>query len=284
MALVPPDVDSQALHVAARRVLLDALVALEEQRPAMVLVGAQAIYLRSGSANLGVAVFTSDADLGLDPALVESDPRLEVALGAAGFSRDVVGRQAQPGTWWRSQDVGGKNIPIAVDLLAAETLSDGGRGARIPPHDKRAVRRVGGIELAVEDNDVLTIASLDPAADHRSVELRVAGVPALLVAKAHKIRDRLAGRPDRLNDKDAADVYRLMTTADPFGVADQFRRLAESTRVGEVARVGVRLLREQFRSRRTVGVDMAVRALAGSVPEERIRSVAPAFVSEMPRF
>jgi len=53
------------LYVAARRVLLDALQALGEQRNAVVLVGAQAIYLRVGEADFEVTVapYTTDADL-----------------------------------------------------------------------------------------------------------------------------------------------------------------------------------------------------------------------------
>jgi hypothetical protein len=43
--------------------LLDALVALEPHIDALVLVGAQAIYLHTGDADLAVAEYTTDADL-----------------------------------------------------------------------------------------------------------------------------------------------------------------------------------------------------------------------------
>ena len=49
----------------------------------------------------------------------------------------------------------------------------------------------------------------------RSTTVNVAGPVALLVAKAHKIHDRLKGaasKPDRLTNKDAGDVYRLMVS------------------------------------------------------------------------
>ena len=55
-------------YVRARRVLLDALEALEEHRDAIVLVGAQAIYLHTGEGDLAVSPFTLDADLALNPA------------------------------------------------------------------------------------------------------------------------------------------------------------------------------------------------------------------------
>jgi hypothetical protein len=73
------------LYVIARRVLLDALEALGEHREATILVGAQAIYLHTGDADLGVAEYTTDADLALDPDLLAKVPPLEQALEAAGF-------------------------------------------------------------------------------------------------------------------------------------------------------------------------------------------------------
>ncbi len=45
MSKVPPGVERQTLYVAARRVLLDALDALAGQREALILVGAQAVYI-----------------------------------------------------------------------------------------------------------------------------------------------------------------------------------------------------------------------------------------------
>lgn len=42
------------LYIVARTVLLDALDALGEQRDAVVLVGAQAIYLHAGDADIAV--------------------------------------------------------------------------------------------------------------------------------------------------------------------------------------------------------------------------------------
>lgn len=61
----------------------------------------------------------------------------------------------------------------------------------------------------------MTIATLDPQ-DTRRLQTKVAGSAALFVAKAHKLHDRVASRrADRLDDKDAADVVRLMQTTNP---------------------------------------------------------------------
>jgi hypothetical protein len=180
--------------------------------------------------------------------------------------------------------VKGIPVPIAVDLLAPASMANGSRGARIPPHDRAAVRRVPGLELAVEDHDLMTIPSLDRGSDLRRIELNVAGVAALLVAKAYKISDRvLSRRSDRVSDKDAADIYRLISTADADTVAGTFDRLLNHSRVAETTRAGLGLLHGQFGAARTIGVDMAARALDGSVPESQVRRVAPAFIRELPR-
>jgi hypothetical protein len=53
-------------YVEARRVLLDALTALEPHIEAFVLIGAQAVYLHSAGRSPGYQPFTTDADLALD--------------------------------------------------------------------------------------------------------------------------------------------------------------------------------------------------------------------------
>ena len=55
------------LYVRARVALLDAVEALGIHRDAIVPVGAQAIYLHTGAADLAVAEYTTDADFSLRP-------------------------------------------------------------------------------------------------------------------------------------------------------------------------------------------------------------------------
>lgn len=62
------------LYVVARRALLDLLEALADQPDAVVLVGAQAVYLHAGESELAVADFTLDADFALDPRLLHDRP------------------------------------------------------------------------------------------------------------------------------------------------------------------------------------------------------------------
>jgi hypothetical protein len=51
------------IYVEARRVLLDALTALAPQGSAVIVAGAQAVYLRAGDADVAVAPYTTDGDL-----------------------------------------------------------------------------------------------------------------------------------------------------------------------------------------------------------------------------
>ncbi|WP_431974920.1 hypothetical protein [Micromonospora haikouensis] len=269
--------DKYELYVVARRVLLDALDALHDQIEAVVVVGAQAVYLRSQDAALASAVYTSDGDLGIDPRLLNNDPLLDEAMARAGFIAS-----SQPGTWQRPENVGNVVTSIAIDLLVPEAVAGGTpkqRGARIPPHSKMAARKVPGLEPALMDNDVVEIRSLDAANDQRAIQVKVAGVGALLVAKAYKIADRLVdGKAERLSDKDAGDVLRLMSTSDPEEVADRCEYLLSLPDVAPVVRTGLELLHSQFGASHATGTEMAARALAGDLPESRIRVVAPAFV------
>lgn len=61
-------------YVTARRVLLDALEALGSQSDAVVLAGAQAIYLRTGPTSLAISEHTTDGDLALNPAALADAP------------------------------------------------------------------------------------------------------------------------------------------------------------------------------------------------------------------
>ena len=229
-----------------------------------------------------LAPYTVDADLAIDCDRLGPDPRLEQAMTAAGFTRDILDRQPQPGTWFRPLRIQDRTVPVPVDLLAAQSLTAGRRGARLPPHDDSAVRRVPGIELALGDHDVIRVASLEPDLDHRSMDVRVAGPAALLVAKAYKIRDRAASpNPARLNDKDAADVYRLITTADAYQVAATLTRLRSEPRLGPTAAEGVNLLNDLFAAPRAIGVVMASRALTGSVDPQRVAQNITAFIAAL---
>lgn len=78
-------------HAAARRVLLDALEALGDQRASVIIAGAQAIYLQAGPGSLPIADFTTDGDLALDPDRLVDDPTLASLMEARGAQGSRVG-------------------------------------------------------------------------------------------------------------------------------------------------------------------------------------------------
>jgi len=269
-------------YVAARRVLLDAMDALEEHRAAIILAGAQAIYARTGTADFdaAVAAYTTDADLALDPRVLGVDPQIDTAMQEAGFVLSP-----QPGTWHIVVDLGGRSITVPVDLLVPDTLAGPGtRAARLDGQAPRVARRTPGLEAVLADHSAIQISSLDPA-DRRQMEVSVAGVPALFVAKAHKLSDRVNAKPfkpERVNAKDASDVYRLMQAEPPNVVGRRLKELSLDPIAGPTVEAGVRHLRNLFGRRRSPGVAIAVRALgAGGVPAETVRAVLVAYVAEL---
>ncbi|WP_405429414.1 GSU2403 family nucleotidyltransferase fold protein [Micromonospora sp. NBC_00617] len=225
------------LLVAARGALLDALEALRRHADAVVVVGAQAIYLHTGAAPVALAEATKDCDLALDARALPQEPLLEEAMRAAGFHLDV--RAHQPGAWLNH-----KGIP--VDLMVPEALAGGSgrRAAKIPPHSKSAARRAVGLEAVVVDHVALDIRALAPG-DSRVYAANVAGPAALLVAKLHKIGERQE-TPKRLVDKDAHDIYRLLVAVRTEQLAASLRRLRADDLAGRATEQALGFLANLF--------------------------------------
>ncbi len=169
------------LLVQSRTALLDALAALADHRDAVIIIGAQAIYLRTPGAPVALAEATKDSDLAIDPRRLGQSPRVEDAMTAAGFILNPTSNQ--PGAWQTATG-------IPVDLMVPEELagpgSKGARGARIPPHGKRAMRRATGLEAAIIDNSIETVTALDPA------DVRAFGVKGRRASSAGRRQDAQA--------------------------------------------------------------------------------------------
>jgi hypothetical protein len=276
---VTDGVDLDPLYIAARRVLLDALFTLAPHGKAVIVVGAQAVYLRTALNEVAITVapYTTDADLTLDPALLGDEPELADLMQIAGF------RLKQPGIWHAIERVRGEEVVIPIDLIVPEAAStgEGRRGARLGPHGNRAARRAVGLEAVLVDHGPMTVSALNPS-DDRQVTVEVAGVAALLVAKAYKIHDRVDGaRPDRLSDKDAADIYRIMQITHPDGVIETLRELLTNPLSAEVTRQGVDYMEELFGRRSSQGVSMAQRALRLAIDEAEIATLCVAFTERI---
>jgi hypothetical protein len=270
-------------YAAARIVLLDALDALAPHRPAIVVVGAQAIYLRTGSAGLAIAPFTTDGDLALDPTLLGDDPLLEEAMERGGFHLHQAAGGVEPGTWIGSAEVAGRVYHVPVDLIVPEATLAGGRtrGARLPVHGRRAAKRTHGLEAALVDQDVMTLQGL-ASGDERAVDVGVAGAAALLVAKIHKLGDRVAaGRPARLNNKDASDVLRLVRATPVAAMAGRLSELCTDRIAGVVTREALVGFAELFRAAGSPGVVMAVRAVELDLPPALVEAQLTGYAREL---
>lgn len=269
-------------YVAARKVLLDALVALAPHGRAVIVAGAQAIYLHTGAHDIGVAPYTTDGDLALDPTLLGEDPELEATMRAAGF--DILPQPGgQPGIWVVTVNIEGVETLVPIDLIVPDAVAPPGgrRSARIAPHGPQSAHKAVGLEAALVDHTPMTINALDPD-DDRSITVEVAGLAALLVAKAYKISDRLKeNKSDRLSDKDAADVYRIMQTASPRDLGETLRRLVADQAAGAVTAGALHLLREQFGIRNGPAIAMAQRSLALAIDPDQITAVSLAFIAAL---
>lgn len=259
--------EPEPIYVRARSALLDALEALAPHLDAVVLVGAQAIYCHTGDADLAVAAYTTDADLGISPDVADQ-PLLADLLASKGFTpRD------QPGGW-RSAD------GIYLDLMLPDGLAGPGRrGARLGAHGKHAARRAKGLERVLVDRARTTISALDPA-DSRVVSMWVAGAAALLVAKIHKIAERVDAA-DRVRDKDALDVLRLLRSVDTELLAARLRSLRASEIAGAVTIAAIGWLPKLFGQPDAVAVQMAVRAAGDAEDPATIAASTVALVGDL---
>lgn len=251
---MPGELDEQ--YVRARAALLDATDALAPHLDSIVLVGAQAIYLHTGAADIVVAEFTTDADFSVEPALLTDEPLLADLLEVHGFTP-----REHPGGWRTPAGV-------YVDIMVPEALAGRGtRGADLGVHGRRVARRAFGLEGARVDREQRTIGALDPA-DGRSVTMHVAGPGALIVAKVHKIWERTAN-DDRVRDKDALDVYRLLQAIPTEDLAARLARLRDSPEAGAVTLTAIERLQRLFATQSGAGIELAARATKSIMdPEE----------------
>jgi len=271
--------DAAPEYVAARTVLLDVLEALGSQREAIIVVGAQAIYMHTADGGItGYAPYTTDADLALAPSRLADEPLIEKLLEDADFEQ-----KGDPGIWWKTIIINGTPTDVEVDIMVPEHFAPAGgrRSVRLPPHDKMIARRAIGLEGSILDHDLMEVAALD-GTDSRQFTIRVAGPAALMIAKAYKLRDRLAdGKLDRIANKDAADVYRLMLAVPLHEFLRRLRPVMDDEIAGPVCHEAIELMVQLFGSRGADGVRMARDALRIAVPSERVIDVCLGFIRQL---
>ena len=268
-------------HVAARQGLLDVLEALKPHAESLVLIGAQAVSVHTGFGAAPTAVLTTDADLMINPARLSDRPDLDRLLIDAGFER----RAGHPGAWSIAMTLDGRSLDVPVDLMVPDRVAPG-RGRRsvaLSGHDRLAARRTAGLEAALVDNAVRAIRSWSPH-DSRVVEMRVAGPTALTIAKLFKIAERVEGaRADRVQPKDAGDVYRLMLATPSPVFAQTVGMLLDDKIAAATTQAGLEKLDRLFGARGSVGVRLAIESLSAAVPADRVAAVCTGFVRDLRR-
>lgn len=274
-----PDESPRIEYVEARRVLLDALTALTPHLAALVLVGAQAVYLRTAGRIETYQPFTTDADVVLDPALLGPIPPLGKAMERGGFTLTD-----EPGIWEAHLTRPGfdEQIVVPVDLIVPQELAPkaGRRSARLPgEHGKATARKSPGLAGAVVDNSPIELASFE-GDDLRLITVNVAGYAALLIAKLHKLGDRLA-TPERLHAKDAGDVYRLFDAVSPDDMATTLRALLEDERSTATTTKALAYLDQLFITQASTGTRLAVDALRTVLAEDTVSAAATAYAAEL---
>ena len=241
-------------YVRARSGLLDALAALGPLREAVALVGTQAVYeyIRDQADDFAVSPLTFDADLALVPELLAEDPRLVDVMGQAGYTLTD-----QPGIYKREDGV-------QVDLLVPEAVGGRkGRGAESGVHGNRAARQVRGLEGALISRRPMAIRALG-AEDGQAFEINVAGPAALLVAKIHKLAERIdANDVTRLNNKDAFDVFRLLRAVDTDELASEVEVLLASPISAPVTVTAITRFRELFETAAGAGTQLVAQHVEG---------------------
>jgi hypothetical protein len=212
-----------------------------------------------------VAPYTTDGDVAINPSRLRDDPELAEALRAAGFSADT----QQVGTWIMSQPLEGRPVEVKFDLMVPEAVGGPGRrGARLGIHGNRTARKARGLEATLVDQQQRTIHALEEE-DDRAFEVAVAGPAALVVAKLHKIAERIDA-PGRREDKDALDILRLLQAVPLEVMAGGIRACAEVQISTEVTEEALSFLRELFSEPSRQGCQMAARAAAPLEPEDTI--------------
>jgi hypothetical protein len=265
-------------YVEARRVLLDALTGLQPHIGAIVLIGAQAVYLRTADRMPRYQAFTTDADLVVDPNRLADIPLLGEAMEAAGFFHS-----GQPGIWHRYVARPDRDdVTVPLDLIVPDYLAPkaGRRGARLPGHHgSSAAQKTKGVEGAVVDFDPIEIVALE-SADTRRVIVNVAGPAALLIAKAHKLGERL-DQPQRLKAKDAGDVYRLVEATSMDDICVAIRRLKADKRSAMATDIGLAHLRQLFATPRSPGIALAVQALGQVADASTVAATLTGFMRDL---
>lgn len=202
--------DARYGAAASRRLLINTIKALQEFAQSATVVGAHAVHVWVEQAWGPIEMeATRDGDVVINPVFVAESPKLLDLMGRIGAAPALPDRPGVYGYVSESELPSAERI--TVDLIVPEAYAGPGRRAARIPGQGNAATRALGLELGVWDRHPTTLSTVDGPTD--GTRAFVAGPAALLVAKAHKVHERLQQvitRPDRLRPKDSGDVALLM--------------------------------------------------------------------------
>ncbi len=227
----------------SRRAIINVVAVLAAHSESLTLVGAHAVLLRTMDLD-APRMPTGDGDLGVTPGLVGDVPSIETLLAQAGYEHRTT---ARPGLWGRErydEADGRRGFREKIDLLAPHGLSGASSRTRRgvptlqPAHGKLAVGNAVGLELASFNRSPMTIT--DFADPELSVEIFVAGIPALILAKGSKVGERMRDpRKGPFRDKDFCDLWRLAAVAAADQTVREIARFVDHPQVGANVRQSV---------------------------------------------
>lgn len=120
-----------------------------------------------------------------------------------------------------------------------------------------------GLEGALVSRRPILIGALQPG-DDRAFEISVAGPAALLVAKMHKLADRVEANDDRrLRNKDAFDIFRLLQAVDTAELVDEINTLASEQISREVTDEAMARFSDLFGTPTAAGTELVADHVAG---------------------
>lgn len=259
----------------SRRAIINVVGVLAAHADSLTLIGGHAVLLRTADLDVPMAP-TGDGDLGVTPGLVGDMPSIENLLAEAGYQHRTT---ARPGLWGRTPYVdhlGEQQFREKIDLLAPHGLS--GTSSRIKRgvpalrahHGRLAVGNALGLELAAFNRSPMTIT--DFADPRLSVEIHVAEIPALLLAKGAKAGERLLDlRKGQVRDKDIGDLWRLMAVGEPEHAATVVAEFTDHPDVGDDVRQARAWTRDVITD--TVSRERAKRSFEGFVDPANIDRV-----------
>lgn len=126
----------------------------------------------------------------------------------------------------------------------------------------------------------MEIRALDRA-DERVVTANVAGLGGLVVAKAHKLGERLERGLGRAMPKDAYDLYRVLVAADTDVLASTIRRLQDDEVAGDATVAAITYLRTWFATPDAAGALLAGEAVAGVADPDEAAAALSLLVADL---